>query len=198
MASEKYIVVTAENSFHISLRNMLDPSGYVFMGSCGDPAGTIRLVRSFHPDFAIIDSAVNLGHLRLVIETIDDEKLCSCIIIGESLSAEIQNILEGTSTVSFSKKNAYPDVLLNTVEMALLSFRRVSELNSKLTEAKAQCESRDMLDMAKAILMKNESLTENDAYQKIRMRSMNLRVPIKEIVESIISLENMKKREQRH
>lgn len=197
MASEKYIIVTAENSFHISLRNVLDPGGYVFMGSCGDPAGTIRLVRSFHPDFAIIDSAVSLGHMRLAIETIDDEKLCSCIIMAESRNPEIQSILDETSVVSFSKKNAYPDVLLNTVEMSLESFRRIRELNRRLTQANARSKSRDLLGIAKAILIRNESLTENEAYNKIRMRSMDLRVPIKEIAESVISLENMKKRKKK-
>lgn len=196
MASEKYIVITAENSFHISLRNILDPGGYVFMGSSGDPAGAIRLVRSYHPDFAIIDPAVNLGRMRLAIETIDDEKLCSCIIIAENRNAEIQSILDRTSVVSFSKKNTYPDVLLNTVEMAQISFRRIRELSCELSQAKAQRESRDLLEIAKAILMRNESLTENEAYNKIRMRSMNLRVPLKEIAESVISLENMKNRKQ--
>ncbi len=193
MAGEKYVLATMENPFQIQLRNMLNPNGFVFLGNCGDPISLLRLIRSYQPDFIVVDTSLNLRELRIVIETLNDEMLCACIIIGEYKNMEIENIVEGSNVASFVLKPVSLDILLNTLEMALLNYKRVSELSRKLKEMTENFETRKLVEMAKAILIKRDGLSECEAYGKIRARSMDSRMPMKEIAEAIITLDEMKK-----
>ena len=106
---------------------------------------------------------------------------------------EIENIVEGSNVVSFVLKPVSLDILLNTLEMALLNYKRVSELSRKLKEMTENFETRKLVEMAKAILIKRDGLSEGEAYGKIRARSMDSRMPMKEIAEAIITLDEMKK-----
>ena len=83
MSGEKYIIATADNPCQISLRNMLNPYGYTFLGNCSDAVSLMRLIRSYQPDFVVADLNLQHRELRRAIETIDDEMLCACILIGD-------------------------------------------------------------------------------------------------------------------
>lgn len=100
MAGEKYIIATAENSIQIGIRNMINPEGYEYLSNCNDAISLMRLIRSYHPDFVIVDTNMKLRELRNTIETIDEEMLCACIIIGEYKDLEIVNLLEKSKVLS--------------------------------------------------------------------------------------------------
>ncbi|MDD4493307.1 MAG: ANTAR domain-containing protein [Eubacteriales bacterium] len=194
MTSEKYVIATAENSFQILLRNILDPCGYFFMDNCSDSVSLMRLIRQYHPDFILVDTNVNMGHLRVAIDAADDEMLCPFILFGEHRSTEIQGVIERSKITSFCRKPVNPDALVAVVENALGDFAGLKALGRQIREAKGQHESKMALDKAKSILMKNHNISEEEAYRKIRSRSMQLRSPMKEVAESIIVLEKMKNR----
>lgn len=186
MAGEKYIVATAENPVHIAVRNFLNPLGYMFLGNCSDSVSLMRLIRSYQPDFAIVDANMKLGELRNTLETIDDEMLCACVIIGEYKDESIMNLLRSSKVISFCPKPLNREMFLHTVEMANMSFKRIYELNAKLKEMTENYETRKAVERAKWILMNRDGLSEKDAYERMRRKSMDLRTPMKEIADAII------------
>src|SRR5690242_8940493 len=101
MTGEKYIIATAENSIQIAIRNILNPEGYVYLSNCSDSISLMRLIRSYHPDFVVVDTNMKLTELRNTIETIDEEMLCACVIIGEYKDMDIVNLLEKSKVLSF-------------------------------------------------------------------------------------------------
>lgn len=186
MAGEKYIVATTENPIQIAVRNMLNPEGYVFLGNCSDSVSLMRLVRSYNPDFVVVDTNMQLRDVRNVLETLDEEMLCASIIIGEYKDVEVMNLLEKSKVLSFCAKPLSRDMLLHVVEMANINFRRIFELNKKLREMTENYESRKVVERAKWILMERNGLTENEAYERMRKKSMDNRMSMKSIAEAII------------
>ncbi len=193
MRDKKYIIATEENPFHIEVRNILNPCGYVFIERCSNPAFLIRMVRNYHPDFVVVDDTMNLGQLRVVLETIDEEMLCACIIAGGQKPG-LDEILENSRVIMLCTKPVNRDILINTVEMANLSFARVSRLAHQLREMTENFETRKTMDIAKALLIKRHGIGEKEAYGRIRTRSMDMRVSMKEVAQAIIEHENMKRR----
>ena len=187
MGGGKYIIASAENPTQVKLRNILNPSGYMFIGNVSEPVALIRIIRSYQPDFVVIDFNMQLGELRSTILTIDSEMLCACIIIGQESDVDIIDILHNTKVVSVCPLPLNKDVLLQTVEMSLLNFKRVYELSRKLREAAENLELRKVLDKAKLILMKENNITEDEAYRVIRKKSMDTRMSLKDIAQVIIS-----------
>lgn len=186
MAGEKYVVATAENPMQIAVRNILNPTGYVFLGNCNDSISLMRLVRSYHPDFVVVDTNMQLRELRNTIETIDEEMLCACIIIGEYKDLDIVNLLEKSKVLSFCPKPLNREIFIHIIEMANMNYRRVNDLTSKLKEMTENYETRKVVERAKWILMERNGITENEAYDRIRKKSMDSRMSMKSIADAII------------
>lgn len=186
MAEEKYIVASLENSVQIAVRNILNPRGYVFLDNCSDGVSLIRLIRSYTPDFAVVDLNMQFKGLRPAIETIDDELLCSCIVIGDGKDLEMSNLFEGSKSLTYCPKPPGREILLHTVEIALMNHKRMCELDRKLRTATENLETRVLVDRAKWILMQREGLSENRAYERMRNKSMDTRTSMKAIAEAII------------
>jgi uroporphyrinogen-III synthase len=75
---------------------------------------------------------------------------------------------------------------------------KLEEENARLLEEKQEIEreliTRKLVERAKGILQRNESLTEEEAYLKLRNESRRMRRPMKELAEAIILTEEMRRR----
>jgi len=186
MAGEKYIIATAENSIQIAIRNMLNPAGFEYLSNCNDAVSLIRLIRSYNPDFVVVDTNIKLRELRNTIETIDEEMLCACVIIGEYKDIDIVNLLEKSKVLSFCPKPISKELFIHILEMANMNYKRIFQLTNKLKEMTENYESRKVVERAKWILMERNSLNENEAYDRMRKKSMDSRMSMKSIAEAII------------
>lgn len=186
MSGEKYIVAAVENPMQISVRNILNPNGFSFLGNCSDAVSLMRLIRSFHPDFIIVDLNVQHGDVRNTIETIDDEMLCATVLLGDQRDTGVFSLIEKANAISFCPKPLNRDVFLHTVELANINYKRVFGLDKKLKEMTENYESRKQVERAKWILMERDGLSETDAYDRIRKKSMDNRMSMKSIAEAII------------
>jgi two-component system, response regulator PdtaR len=186
MAGEKYIVATAENSIQIGIRNMINPEGYEYLSNCNDSISLMRLIRSYHPDFVIVDTNMKLRELKNTIETIDEEMLCACIIIGEYKDMDIVNLLEKSKALSFCPKPLNKDLFIHIIEMTNMNYKRVFQLTNKLKEMTENYETRKVVERAKWILMERNNISENEAYDRMRKKSMDSRMSMKSIAEAII------------
>jgi response regulator NasT len=186
MAGEKFIVATADNPTQIAVRNILSPCGYVFMGNCSDSISLLRLTKSFNPDFIVADLALGMRELRTTIETIDDEMLCACVVFGQYKDMEVLELLEKSKVLAFCPKPLNKEIFIQTTEMCIMNYRRVSDLNKKLKEMTENYETRKAVERAKWILMDREGISENEAYERMRKKSMSTRTPMKALADAII------------
>ncbi|MDP4183442.1 MAG: ANTAR domain-containing protein [Bacillota bacterium] len=186
MSSEKYIVAAADNPTQIAIRNILNPSGFIFLSNCNDPISLLRLVRSYNPDFIVADLGLQLRDLKPIIDTIDDEMICACILIGQQRDMELGELQEKSKVVTLCTKPLNKDLFIHTVDMALLSFKRVFELNKRLRDMTENYETRKAVERAKWILMEREGINENEAYERMRRKSMDARTPMKALADAII------------
>ena len=186
MSGEKYIVAATDNSLQIAVRNILNPNGYQFLGNCRDAISLMRLVRNFHPEFIVVDIVLQQSDARSALETIDDEMLCAIILLGDYKDSGIFSMLEKSNAMSYCSKPINREIFLHTVEMANMNYRRVFGLDMKLKEMKENYESRKLVERAKWILMELDGLSEKDAYDRMRKKSMDNRMTMKSIAEEII------------
>ncbi len=57
-----------------------------------------------------------------------------------------------------------------------------------------ELETRKSVERAKGILMREQGMSEEEAFRKIQKQSMDLRKSMREIAEAIILIENMRKK----
>ncbi|MEN8904876.1 MAG: ANTAR domain-containing protein [Clostridiales bacterium] len=192
MANEKFIVTTAKNQFQIIIRNLLCPSGYFFLINCNDSISLLRMVRSYNPDFVVIDMDCVDREMIRTIETIDEELLSSIILVGDNPSFDIDNLIEKTFVTSKCSFDIDRVVLSNIIDVSMLSFNRVSILSKKLKDMTDNYETRKLVERAKWILMDQNDISERDAYERMRKKSMNTRISMKQIAEAVIYTNDIK------
>jgi Response regulator with putative antiterminator output domain len=186
MAGERYVIATAENNFQITIRNILNPRGYTFLDHCRDAAVLMRLIRSYCPDFVIIDLGSQIRDIRGIMEAIDDELICTCILIGEETEIYNCDVIDKSRVLSYCYKGRERETLVYAVEIGILNYKRVSRLEKKLKEMTESFETRKSVDKAKWILMNRHNIAENEAYQRIRKKSMDTRLTMRAIADAII------------
>lgn len=186
MTGGNYIVASTERSVQIAIRNILNPNGYVFLDCCSGAATLLRLVRSYHPEFIVVDAELQISEIRNTLEMIDDEVLCAIIVLGNYKDSVLFTLMEKSNTVSYCPKPLNSELLLYTVNMAVLNYRRVFNLNIKLRQMTDNYEGRKQVDRAKWLLMEREGLNEKEAYERIRKRSMDERQSMRTVADLII------------
>ena len=84
------------------------------------------------------------------------------------------------------------NVLTSVANQAAIAIEN-TELMVKTKVIQEELETRKSVERAKGILMKEEGLTEEDAFRRIQKYSMDRRKPMKEVAEAIIMMQEMRK-----
>lgn len=83
------------------------------------------------------------------------------------------------------------DIMTTVANQAAIVIEN-AELMLKAKTIQDELESRKAVERAKGILMKQQGLSEEEAFKKIQRQSMDMRKSMREIAEAIILIENMK------
>lgn len=83
------------------------------------------------------------------------------------------------------------DIMTTVASQAAIVIEN-AELMLKTKTIQDELESRKSVERAKGILMKQQGLSEEDAFKKIQRQSMDMRKSMREIAEAIILIENMR------
>ncbi|MDD5274148.1 MAG: ANTAR domain-containing protein [Methylovulum sp.] len=80
------------------------------------------------------------------------------------------------------------DRLASIIFVALARFRQQQSLKAALEEARAQLEDRKLIDRAKAILIKTQNFTEDEAYHTLRKLAMDRNITLGEMAKNVIAM----------
>lgn len=73
------------------------------------------------------------------------------------------------------------------LELTISRFKAFNQLREELDRTKQQLEERKLVDRAKGILMKQRTLTEEEAYSLMRKTAMNENLKLSDVAQSIIT-----------
>jgi signal transduction protein with GAF and PtsI domain len=113
------------------------------------------------------------------------EKLCSMLAVPLIVNGKVIGVLNCYT----SKPHKFTAREIKLVS-AVANQAAIAICNRKLAEEKERLETkleeRKIVERAKGILMKNEGISEADAYRKLQKQSMDNRKSMKEIAEAVI------------
>jgi len=115
----------------------------------------------------------------------EKEKLVSMLSVPMMVKKEVIGVINLYTTAPHDFKKSDIDLLSAVANQAAVAIEN-TELLVKTKVIQEELESRKKVEKAKGILMKEQRLTEEEAYTLIRKSSMDKRVHMKEIAEAII------------
>lgn len=121
------------------------------------------------------------------------EGLRSLLSVPLTVKGKVIGVLN--SYTSYPHKFTKSEInILNTVAGQAAIVIENAELMVKTKVIEEELESRKVIEKAKGIMMREQALSEEEAFKKIQKESMNLRKSMREIAEAIILIDNMKKK----
>lgn len=180
-------IVCGEDKKSLSVvKNALSSGGHIFTGYAKDPSTILRHVRSQNPDLIIIDVPKNINEIIQSLKVIDEELLSACILLLDFRNDDIFHFLSRTKAMTYIAKPVFEEVVIQIADMAIMNFWRVQEYENKVQKLNDTLESRKAVEKAKWILVDQEGISENEAYEIIKKKSRDNRITMKEIAEAII------------
>ena len=182
----KFILIGEDKKLLLGIKNALVSVGHIFLGYLKEPFNILRYMRSSSPDLVIVEVSNHLGALKQVLAVIDEELLAACILVIDGKSNYIADFLKETRVFTYISKPVFDENILQMAEISLLNYHRILNYEQKIKKLNDTLESRKIVEKAKWILVEKEGMTEADAYEAIKRKSRNNRLPMREIAEALI------------
>ncbi|HWA18322.1 MAG TPA: ANTAR domain-containing protein [Devosia sp.] len=146
-----------------------------------------RRISEIMPDVVVID-----------LENPDRDRLEHFLSLSKALQKPVAMFVDRSDASAISAAieagvSAYvvdglrKDRVKSILDMAVLRFNAYSKLQRELDDARSALEERKIIDKAKAILIRQRSLSEADAYALLRKTAMNQNRRIVDIAQSLIT-----------
>jgi signal transduction protein with GAF and PtsI domain len=120
------------------------------------------------------------------------EGLRSLLSVPLSVKGRVIGVLNNYTSRPHKFTTEEIDILTSVANQAAIVIEN-SELMVKTKVIQEELETRKVVEKAKGILMREQSLGEQEAFKKIQRQSMDTRHSMREIAEAIILMDSMKK-----
>ena len=120
------------------------------------------------------------------------ERLCSLLCLPLAVKGKVIGVLNCYTSKPHDFTETEVNLLTSIANQAAVAIEN-TELMVKSRVIQEELEARKKLERAKGILMKQENLTEEEAYMRIQKYSMEHRKSMREIAEAIIVTAEIKK-----
>ncbi len=122
----------------------------------------------------------------------EKEHLVSLLCVPLAVKNRVIGVLNCYTANPHKFSKTEINVLTSVANQAAIAIEN-TELMVRTRVIQEELETRKAVERAKGILMKEESLSEQDAFRKIQKFSMDRRRPMKEVAEAIIMMHEMRR-----
>lgn len=187
----RVLIADDDPIIRLDLRQMLENLGYEVVAEAEDGQAAIHLARDNKPDVCVLDVKMPVIDGIDAARRLAEENIAPAILLTAYSDAELIGRAKDSGVFGYLVKPFKPSDLAPAIEVARSRFEQNKDLNKEVNSLQARLDARRLVEQAKGLLMKNESITEDEAYRRMQQQSMNARKSMKEIAEAIIIARNV-------
>lgn len=187
LVKKKIIVVEDESIVRLDIIDILKSANYEVVGAAGNGEKAIELAYAHKPDLIIMDIKMpKLDGLK-ASEIINKQSHTPILLLTAYSQKEFVERAKQDNIVGYIVKPFSENRLIPAVEIALQQSENKKGLRKEVLVREKELDKRKLVEKAKGIIMENENLSENNAYEKIRKISMDKQVNLEQIAKAIIN-----------
>jgi response regulator NasT len=148
----------------------------------------MQIVQTLNPDVVVLNLyAPNEAVLRTIV-AINQNCSLPVVIFAEDQQTETINKVIKAGVSAYIVDGLDPKRIKSIIDIAIARFKEQQALKEELKKTKTQLEDRKLVDRAKAILIKSQGYTEDQAYHALRKLAMDRNIAIGEMAKNVISM----------
>lgn len=185
--SKRIVIADDEPITRMDLKEILEAEGYDVVGEASDGFDAVELCRKYSPDLVLMDIKMPLLDGLNAAKIIQNENLASGVVLLTAYSGkEFVEKATKVGAIGYIVKPIDEKSLIPTLEVAISKSAEMKKMKIDIQKACSKLEERKIIEKAKGLLMQRDEITEQEAYDQIRVLSMNKRCSMGDIAEAII------------
>jgi response regulator NasT len=180
------LICTASPHEGECLKFMLSGLGFANIMETFDNDRALTMASDVLPEIAIIDTAAKGTGWLKTVASIREKLRIPVILLGKGFGAESIKQALAAGAGGFLTKPLRKEELWPAIELAAVHNHEVEGLKDKVAELEGALESRKTIEKAKGVLMRENGLSEPEAFRRMQKLAMDKRTSLKKIAEAIL------------
>ena len=182
----RVVVAEDESLIRIDIVEILRDNGFEVVGEAADGERAVALAEELRPDLVVMDVKMPLLDGISAAEIITKKKIAPVVLLTAFSQRELVERAAEAGALAYVVKPFTPSDLIPAIDIALTRYQQISALEDEISDLAERLETRKILDRAKGILNDTMGLTEPEAFRWIQKASMDRRLSMREVAETVI------------
>ena len=183
------LICDDEPLIRLSLKNKLKDLGFDEVMECGDGEAALKMALDRLPDMALLD--VSMPKMDGITAAAEIRKKLKIPVILATACYDPDTVKRANEVgvAAFLTKPFRDQDLWPAIELAFAHADEIEQLKEQVEDLKEIIENRKAIEKAKGILMRNQGLSEPEAFRKMQKLAMDKRKSMRQIAEAILLTE---------
>ena len=183
----RVVVAEDEAVIRLDIVEMLREVGYDVVGEAADGESAIRLAEELRPDLVVMDIKMPVLDGISAAERIAKARIAPVVLLTAFSQKELVERARDAGAMAYVVKPFSANDLLPALEIALSRHAEITALESEISDLTDRFETRKLVERAKGLLISSMGLTEPEAFRWIQKTSMDRRLTMREVVETVLN-----------
>jgi response regulator NasT len=192
MSRRKVLVIDQFDNERL-LEQALQKHGYEVATLKLQALNLLEVISSLQPDVAVLNLYSPGDEVLKMILEINQQKSIPVVMFAEDQQTDTINKVIKAGVSAYIVDGLEPKRLKAIIEIAIARFHEQQALKDELKKTKTQLEDRKLVDRAKAVLIKSQGYSEDEAYHALRKLAMDRKVSIGEMAKNVIAMAELLK-----
>ncbi|MCX6495792.1 MAG: response regulator [Rhodoluna sp.] len=181
----RVVVAEDEAIIRLDIVETLKESGFDVVGQAGDGAEAVRLALELKPNLVLMDIKMP-GTAGLQAAEVLAEHNLPVVLLTAFSSPDLVERASAAGVFSYVVKPFNPSNLIPALRIALSLHERMTTAANEVDEINEKLETRKLVDRAKGLLTEKMKLNEPEAFRWIQKASMDRRLSMKQVAQTVI------------
>ena len=176
----RVLIVDDESLIRMDLRDIIESCGHEVVAEGTNGVEALALCKKHKPDIILMD--VKMPELDGIeaARQIGFHHEAPVVLLTSYSQQDLIDKARDSGVYGYLIKPVREEQLVPTLEMALGRYKSDAQLREKMAELEQSLEDRKIIQKGTGILMELYSISEAEAYNRIRTLSMNKQISIRE------------------
>jgi response regulator NasT len=172
------------------LENSLKDYGYNFQ-KAKYSSTFLELIKEIVPDIIIFNLDTPSKKILADLQSLNHQSALPVIMFVREGNIDIINQFIKAEVSAFIVDGFEPKRINNIINVAVARFKHQQMLKNALEDACAKLEDRKQIDRAKAILIKTQNYSEDEAYHTLRKLAMDRNITLGEMAKNVVAMSEL-------
>lgn len=183
----RVVVAEDEALIRLDIVEILSAQGFDVVAQADNGEDAVSLAQEHRPDVVLMDVKMPKMDGISAAEHIAKERIAPVVLLTAFSQKELVDRATEAGAMAYVVKPFTENDLIPSIEVAISRYEQIKALEHEVTDLKEQFETRKLVDRAKSLLITKMGLTEPEAFRWIQKTSMDRRLSMREVAETIIA-----------